>query len=268
MKSKYLLVGLASLATPMGAQQKCEQLPGYDLCKLSDLKHILTIKPIIFTDGLSRGLDSSALADWTKVVDSVGAYISKNHAELNKEFNQLRAISDGLVNTVKIARNAQSSADKQKVVDAFFANKELFKKTPDETLATIRKDLAPGAFSRHKDTRELLMDLAQALRTAIELIKSDAPLMQKNAVLKDLGNLRRILKDAHTAVENKNGDKANQLVSQALSELERLKGSLNPSMIEERKKNLQEALVDINRQNWGPAGRFIVFTVLKLNEIK
>ena len=39
-------------------------------------------------------------------------------------------------------------------------------------------------------------------------------------------------------------------------------------MIEERKKNLQEALVDINRQNWGPAGRFIVFTVLKLNEIK
>lgn len=267
MKSNYLFLSLTFAATII-AQQKCEQLSGYDLCKLSDLKHILTVKPIIFTDALSRGLDSSALGEWNKVVDAVGAYINKNHSELNKEFNQLRNISDGLVNTVKIARNAQSSADKQKVVDAFFANKELFKKSPDDTLATLRKDLAPGSFSRHKETRELLMDLAQALRTAIELTKTDAPIMQKNAISKDLGTLRSILKDAHTAIESKNADKARQHVNQALKDLERLKGIINPSMIEDRKKNLQEALVDIDRQNWGPAGRFIVFTVLKLNEIK
>lgn len=267
MKSKILILSLSFIIS-LPAQQKCEQLSGYDLCKLSDLKHILTVKPIIFTDALSRGLDSSALNEWTKVVDSVGAYIAKNHSELNKEFNQLRTISDSLVNTVKIARNAQSSADKQKIVDAFFANKELFKKSPDDTLATLRKDLAPGSFSRHKETRELLMDLAQALRTAIELIKNDAPIMQKNALSKDLNNVRSILKDAHTAIESKNADKARQHVNQAIADLERLKGTLNPSMIEERKKNLQEALVDIDRQNWGPAGRFIVFTVLKINEIK
>lgn len=268
IKSSYILLSVAVFSINSIAQQKCVQLSGYDLCKLSDLKHILTVKPIIFTDALSRGLDSKALAEWTNVVDAVGSYINKNHSELNKEFNQLRTISDGLVNTVKIARNSQSSTDKQKVVDAFFTNKELFKKSPNETLASLRKDLAPGAFSRHKETRELLIDLAQALGTAIELTKNDAPLMQKNALAKDLSNLRNILKDAHTAVGDKNGDKASQFVNQALKELERLKGQINASTIEERKKNLQDALVDINNQNWGPAGRFIVFTVLKINEIK
>ncbi|CAN5147619.1 hypothetical protein BH09DEP1_BH09DEP1_5760 [soil metagenome] len=175
MKSFYTFIILIGLNTiTLSAQQKCEQLPGYDLCKLPDLKHILTTKYTIFTDALTNGVDSEKLSEWNKVVNSIGAYIIKNHPELNKEYNQLRAISDGLVNTVKIVKNTKSYGDMDKTVKAFFQNKELFKKSPEDTLATLRKDLAPGTFSRHAETRELLVDFAQALRNAINLVKADA----------------------------------------------------------------------------------------------
>lgn len=173
MKSNHLFL-LLSLAVNAIAQQKCEQLPGYDLCKLSDLKHILTVKPIIFTDALTYGVEAEKLNEWNKVVNSIGAYMSKNHPELNKEYNQLRTISDSLVNTIKLVKNSINRSDKDKVVKAFFANNQLFKKSPEDTLATFRKDVAPGTFSRHKETRELLVDLANALGQAIELVKQDA----------------------------------------------------------------------------------------------
>jgi ABC-type transporter Mla maintaining outer membrane lipid asymmetry ATPase subunit MlaF len=175
MKSTYIFTALLSLVGLSAiAQQKCEQLSGYDLCKLSDLKHILTVKPIIFTDGFTDGVDSAKLAEWNKIVSSIGAYIAKNHPELNKEFNQLQAISDSMVNTVKITKNATNRADKEKVVKSYFQN---FKKSPEDTFATLRKDLAPGTFSRHKETRELLVDFVDALKAATNLLKSDAQSM-------------------------------------------------------------------------------------------
>lgn len=266
MKSNYLFL-LLTFATTLVAQQKCEQLQGYDLCKLSDLKHILTVKPIIFTDALSRGLDSSAINSWTKVVDAIGAYIAKNHSELNKYFNQLRKISDSLVNTVKIARNAQSSADKQKVVDAFFANKELFKKSPEDTLATLRKDIAPGTFSGHKETRELLMDLAQALRTSIELVKNDTSIMQKQAVSKDITQLRALFGKIAESIKAKNGTLAKKLVNEAMQSLNLVK-TTNTDDLQKAKSALTSAIEDIELQNWGPAERFVTYAFLKLNDIK
>ena len=133
MKSFYLFLAVASLnITTLTAQQKCEQLPGYDLCKLSDLKHILTTKYSIFTDALTDGVDSEKLNEWNKVVNSIGTYIGKNHPELNKEYNQLRSISDGLVNTVKIVKNTKDYSSMDKAVKAYFQNKELFKKSPED----------------------------------------------------------------------------------------------------------------------------------------
>jgi hypothetical protein len=178
MKSNYVLTGLISLVSIATiAQQKCDQLNGYDLCKISDLKHILTVKPVIFTDALTYGVDSEKLAEWNKVVSAIGSYIGKNHAELNNEYLQLRSIADGLANTVKIVKNATNRVDKEKVVRAYFDNRELFKQSPEDTLNTIRKKLAPGSFSRHKVTRDLLIDFAKAISEAINLVKIDGKSM-------------------------------------------------------------------------------------------
>lgn len=174
MKLRLLVLMLGTISLQSDAQQKCEQLPGYDLCKLSDLNHVLTTKYSIFTNALTYGVDSEKLGEWNKISSSIGAYIGKNHPELNKEYLQLRSIADGLANTVKFVQNSINRSDKEKVLKAYLENRDLFKKSPEDTLSTLRKNVAPGTFSGHKETRELLVNYAIAIGKAIDLVKADA----------------------------------------------------------------------------------------------
>lgn len=79
----------------------------------------------------------------------------------------------------------------------------------------------------------------------------------------NLDNLKNAVIQAHAAVKKQDENAARMYVNKAIAEANKLK-SIDPNI----KRNLGEALVDIDKGNWGPAGRFIMFTHQKLSQIK